>query len=167
MDEIKEYTEKLFEDIKHIDENGNEYWLARELMSLLEYSKWERFSNAIDNAKMSCIKSGYSVDDHFPDVGKMVQIGSKTNRKLKDYKLSRYACYLIAQNGDSRKKTIALALKKEHIGQIQVYMNYIDSNLRKINQDKTIGIIICKKDNKYVIEYCSDDRIISREYVLV
>ena len=109
MDEIKEYTEKLFEDIKHIDENGNEYWLARELMSLLEYSKWERFSNAIDNAKMSCIKSGYSVDDHFPDVGKMVQIGSKTNRKLKDYKLSRYACYLIAQNGDSRKKTIALA----------------------------------------------------------
>ena len=58
-------------------------------------------------------------------------------------------------------------LKKEHIGQIQVYMNYIDENLRKINQDKTIGIIICKKDNRYVIEYCSDDRIISREYELV
>ena len=58
-------------------------------------------------------------------------------------------------------------LKKEHIGQIQVYMNYIDNNLRKVNQDKTIGIIICKKDNKYVIEYCSDDRIIAREYELV
>ena len=58
-------------------------------------------------------------------------------------------------------------LKKEHIGQIQVYMNYIDNNLRKINQDKTIGIIICKKDNKYVIEYCSDDRIMAREYELV
>ncbi|MGN1000719.1 MAG: PDDEXK nuclease domain-containing protein [Bacilli bacterium] len=58
-------------------------------------------------------------------------------------------------------------LKKEHIGQIEVYMNYIDNNLRKVNQDKTIGIIICKKDNKYVIEYCSDDRIISREYELV
>ena len=82
MDEIKEYTEKLFEDIKHIDENGNEYWLARELMSLLEYSKWERFSNAIDNEKMSCIKSCYSVDDHFPDVGKMVQIGSKNKQKI-------------------------------------------------------------------------------------
>ena len=58
-------------------------------------------------------------------------------------------------------------LKKEHIGQIQVYMNYIDNNLRKVNRDKTIGIIICKKDNKYVIEYCSDDRIIAREYELV
>lgn len=58
-------------------------------------------------------------------------------------------------------------LKKEHIGQIQVYMNYIDNNLRKINQDKTIGIIICKKNNRYVIEYCSDNRIIAREYKLV
>ncbi len=58
-------------------------------------------------------------------------------------------------------------LKKEHIGQIQVYMNYIDNNLRKVNQEKTIGIIICKKDNKYVIEYCSDDRIIAREYELI
>jgi RecB family endonuclease NucS len=58
-------------------------------------------------------------------------------------------------------------LKKEHIGQIQVYMNYIDENLRKFNQDKTIGIIICKQDNKYVIKYCSDDRIIAREYELV
>ena len=109
MNVIKEYTEKLFEDIKHIDENGNEYWLARELMPLLEYNKWERFSNAIEYAKTSCIKSGYNVGDHFPEVGKMVQIGSKTNRKLKDYKLSRYACYLIVQNGDSRKQAIALA----------------------------------------------------------
>ena len=58
-------------------------------------------------------------------------------------------------------------LKKEHIGQIQVYMNYIDTNLKKINQDKTIGIIICKKDNKYVIEYCSDSRIMAREYELL
>ncbi len=58
-------------------------------------------------------------------------------------------------------------LKKEHIGQIEIYMNYIDNNLRKINQEKTIGIMICKKDNKYVIEYCSDNRIISREYEFV
>lgn len=108
MNEVKEYTEKIFEDIKHIDENGKEYWEARELMPLLEYSKWERFSNAIDNAKKSCENSGYNVDDHFPDAGKMVQIGSNTKRKIQDYKLSRYACYLIVQNGDSRKKAVAL-----------------------------------------------------------
>ena len=70
-----------------------------------------------------------------------------------------YNCYVVIE----LKVT---ELKKEHIGQIQVYMNYIDKNLRKVNQDKTIGIIICKKDNKYVIEYCSDDRIIAREYRL-
>ena len=108
MNEIKEYTGKVFEDIKHIDEEGNEYWFARELMPLLGYSKWERFTNAINNAKTSCVKSGYDINDHFPDVGKMVQIGSKTSRKLVDYKLSRYACYLIVQNGDSRKEAIAL-----------------------------------------------------------
>ena len=108
MNEIKEYTEKMFEDIKYIDEGGNEYWLARELMPLLEYSKWERFSNAIDNAKTACQQSGYNIKDHFPEVGKMVSIGSNTTRKVIDYKLSRYACYLIVQNGDSRKKAIAL-----------------------------------------------------------
>ncbi len=108
MNELKEYTEKMFEDIKHIDENEKEYWSARELMPLLEYSKWERFSNVIDNAKKSCKNSGYNVDDHFPGIGKMVSIGSNTNRKIIDYKLSRYACYLIVQNGDPRKKMIAL-----------------------------------------------------------
>lgn len=104
MNNIIKYTESMFEDIKHIDENGIEYWYARELMPLFEYSKWERFSNAINNAKVVCEKSNYIVEDHFPKVGKMVSIGSKTFRKVTDYKLSRYACYLIAQNADSRKK---------------------------------------------------------------
>lgn len=72
----------------------------------------------------------------------------------------KYKCYVVVELKITE-------LKKEYIGQIQVYMNYIDENLKKFNQDKTIGIIICKQDNKYVIKYCSDDRIIAREYELV
>ena len=99
----------LFEDIKHIDENCNEYWLARELQVALEYTQWRRFENTINKAKIACENSKINVKDHFADVGKMVQIGSGALRKQQDYKLSRYACYLIAQNGDSRKQVIALA----------------------------------------------------------
>jgi len=99
----------IFECIKHVDEFGNEYWLARELMEVLEYDKWENFHKVIKSAMIACGNSGYVVYDHFPEVRKMVEVGSKTKRKILDYKLSRYACYLIAQNGDSRKKTIALA----------------------------------------------------------
>ena len=107
--DLEKYNETIFESIKHTDEYGNEYWYARELQKVLEYSKWENFEKIINKAKCSCISSNYKLQDHFPDVRKMVSIGSKTQRELNDYKLSRYACYLIAQNGDSRKKVIALA----------------------------------------------------------
>ena len=109
MNEIKEYTEKMFDDIKHIDEFGNEYWLARELQSILQYTEWRRFKGVIDKAKIASESSGYKDLDHFVGADKMVEIGSDNKRKVSDYKLSRYACYLIAQNGDSRKKVIALA----------------------------------------------------------
>ena len=108
-EKIGNYNNKTFEDIKHIDENGVEFWYARELMNILEYSKWENFEKVIMKAKAACEQSGISVIDHFPDVRKMVQIGSRAEREQIDYKLTRYACYLIAQNGDSRKKVIALA----------------------------------------------------------
>jgi DNA-damage-inducible protein D len=100
---------KDFENIKHIDENGVEYWFGRELMYLLGYNKWENFEIVIKKAQRACIESGQSVENHFPDARKMVQIGSNTYRKVDDWKLDRYACYLIAQNGDSRKTEIALA----------------------------------------------------------
>ena len=109
MNEIKENTEKVFEDIKHIDENGNEYWLARELQKVLGYSQWRRFENTISKAKTSCDNSNVRVEDHFANIGKMINLGKGGTRNVIDYKLSRYACYLIAQNGDSRKKVIALA----------------------------------------------------------
>ena len=100
---------KSFEDIKHIDENGIEFWYARELMHILQYSNWQNFEKIIKKAKISCENSNINVLDHFIDVNKMVQIGSGAERKQQDYELTRYACYLIAQNGDSRKKVIALA----------------------------------------------------------
>ncbi len=109
MNELKEYTERLFKDIKHIDENGSEFWYARELQMTLGYKRWDKFCNAIKEATIACKQSDYVVLDHFSQVGKMVQIGSGAKRSQIDYKLSRYACYLIAQNGDSRKKVIAHA----------------------------------------------------------
>ena len=102
-------TEKDFESIKHIDENGVEFWYARELMTMLEYSKWGNFVKVIDKAKESCKNSNMDVLDHFADIGKMIMVAKGAERKIDDYKLTRYSCYLIAQNGDSRKKTIALA----------------------------------------------------------
>ncbi len=108
MNEL-EISNNIFESIKHIDENGHEYWEARELMPLLGYNKWENFHKVIKNAMIACEMSNNNVLDHFPEVRKMVDIGSKTKRKTISYHLSRYACYLIAQNGDSRKKVIALA----------------------------------------------------------
>ena len=108
MNEIKKYTTKLFEDIKHIGEFGNEYWLARELKNVLGYNQWRSIKDLIERAKVACKENKYNVDDHFALYRKMVGIGSKTQRKVIDYKLSRYACYLIVMNGNPKKEIIAL-----------------------------------------------------------
>ncbi len=88
---------------------GVECWSARELQPLLGYSKWDTFSNVIDKAKEACVNAGENIHDHFPDVGKMVPIGSGADRAIDDMLLTRYACYLTAQNGDSRKEQISFA----------------------------------------------------------
>ena len=95
MEGTKEYTEKIFEDIKHTDESGKEYWEARELQKALEYKEWRNFKLVIDKAIISCNNSNFNVFDHFVDFNKMVEVGSGAKRKQDDYKLSRYACYLI------------------------------------------------------------------------
>jgi len=100
---------KDFESIKKRDNNGIEYWEARELMPLLGYKKWENAEEVIGRAARACINSGQAVDNHFLQFRKMVDIGSNTVREISDWKLDRYACYLIAQNGDSTKTEIALA----------------------------------------------------------
>lgn len=108
MSEISIYDEHTFESIKHINEDGQEYWLARELQGVLEYVQWRRFSDTIERAKLACKNSGYEIEDHFADVGKMVGIGSGAERQVDDVMLSRYACYLIVMNGDPRKEIIAV-----------------------------------------------------------
>ena len=108
MDKIMEYKDIIFENIRHIDEDGREFWKARELMPLLEYSKWENFHKVIKRAMIACETSNNKVSDHFPEFRKMVDIGSNTKRETIDYHLSRYACYLIVQNSDSRKEVVAL-----------------------------------------------------------
>ncbi len=108
LNNLKAEEYKNFEKIKKIREDGTEYWYARELSEVLQYKKWENFAKVIDRAKLACQNSGFKIDDHFPEVRKMVEIGSNTTRELLDYELSRYGCYLIVQNGDPRKEVIAL-----------------------------------------------------------
>lgn len=109
MEEIvNKSTIKTFEDIKHIDEYGNEYWYARDLQKVLEYKEWRNFKVVIDKAITSCKNSKFNVFDHFVEANKMIEIGKTAKRKILDYKLSRYACYLIVQNADPSKEVVAL-----------------------------------------------------------
>lgn len=99
-----------FDELAHVDEStGIEFWYARELQAAFSYSQWRRFNEVIEKAKLSCNVSGNIVSNHFADVGKMVDLGSGATREIADVKLTRYACYLIAQNGDPRKEEIAFA----------------------------------------------------------
>ncbi len=100
---------ETFEGHAQQTENGVEYWLARDLQFLLGYAKWDNFLNVIAKAKTACEVSGHAVADHFADVGKMVDLGSGSQREISDLVLTRYACYLIAQNGDPVKQEIAFA----------------------------------------------------------
>jgi len=108
---LKEINEnnKSFENIKHIDENGVEFWYARELQAVLDYKEWRKFENVINKAKQACENSEISAFEHFVGIDKTIKMPKGAKKTIPDYKLTRYACYLIAQNGDSRKKVIALA----------------------------------------------------------
>lgn len=106
--ELMKYSDQTFEDIKHINEYGQEYWLARELQPILGHNSWRRFSDAIERAKLACKNSGYEVDEQFADAVKTSPMPNGGVRELEDFMLSRYACYLIVMNGDPRKEIIAV-----------------------------------------------------------
>jgi len=106
--EVITYSQQTFENIKHTDENGAEFWYARELQKALEYTEYGKFLPVIRKAVEACRKTGFDEGNHFAHVSEMVRIGSGAERKMDSYKLSRYACYLIVMNGDPRKEVIAL-----------------------------------------------------------
>lgn len=108
MKDLKRYSPQIFDAIRRLTEDGYEFWYARELQEALEYSKWGNFVKVIEKAKQACENSGNDIEDHFAGVGNMVELGSGAQREIEDIMLSRYACYLVVQNGDPRKKVIAL-----------------------------------------------------------
>ena len=153
MRNIEEYKEKTFDDIRHIDELGNEYWEARELMIALGYFKWGNFKKVIDKSKISCNISNNNVNDHFADVGKTVPMPSGAKPKIiEDYKLSRYACYLIVQNSDPRKKAVALG--QTYFAIQTRKMEITEEEYSKLSEDekRLYTRINVKNKNKYLFD---------------
>ena len=132
-DELIEYSESIFEDIKHINENGQEFWYARELQVALNYSQWRRFNDVIEKAKTACSNSNNIVDIHFANVGKTIQMPNNATKIIPDYELSRYACYLIVMNGDTRKQVIALG---QNYFAIKTRQQELIENYNQLSEDK-------------------------------
>lgn len=131
MSDLNAIEYKRFEDIKHIREDGSEYWSARELGPALDYAQWRNFSKVIDRAMIACENSGHSVSNDFAEVSKIVEAGA-TSKPKKDYELSRYACYLIVQNGDPRKEVIALG---QTYFAIQTYRQEVADHFNELDED--------------------------------
>ena len=162
MSDLKAMEYKRFEDIKVIRADGSEYWPARELAPVLDYAKWENFSKVIDRAMLACKNSGFEITDHFPDVRKMVDIGSGTKRRVKDYELSRYACYLVVQNGDPRKEVIALG---QTYFAIQTYRQEVADRFNQLDEDNKRLVIRgdIKQWNQMLAEAARDAGVITNE----
>ena len=155
----KEY--RRFEDIKRIRKDGSEFWSARELGPALEYSKWENFHNVIKRAMIACDNAGRSILDHFPEVRNLVEGGVAPRDKI-DYELSRYACYLIVQNGDPRKGIIALG---QTYFAIQTYRQELADHYNQLDEDRRRLVVRgdIKQWNQLLAETAHDAGVITNE----
>lgn len=133
MSGIKEYSQKTFEDIKHLTEDGIEFRYARELQKILEYAKWGNFVKVIEKAKEACKNSNNEVSDHFADVGKTIEMPKCASKIIDDLMLSRYACYLIVQNADPRKEIIALG---QTYFAVKTREKEIDEEFEQLSEDQ-------------------------------
>ena len=161
MKELKAREYKRFEDIKQIRADGTEFWSARELAPALEYTKWENFQNVIKRAMIACENSGHSVEDDFPEVRKIVDAGI-TSKPVKDYELTRYACYLIVQNGDPRKEVIALG---QTYFAIQTYRQEVADHFNELDEDRRRLVVRgdIKQWNQMLAETAHNAGVITNE----
>ena len=155
----KEYTR--FESIKHVREDGSEFWSARELAIALEYVQWRNFTKVIERAMIACENSGHSVSNDFAGVSKIVEAGATTKPK-RDYELTRYACYLIVQNGDPRKEVIALG---QTYFAIQTYRQELADHYNQLDEDKRRLVVRgdIKQWNQLLVETAHDAGVITNE----
>ncbi len=155
----KEY--KCFEDIKKVREDGTEYWCARDLATVLDYSKWENFHKVIKRAMIACKNSGHAVEGDFPEVRKIVNAGA-TTKPTKDYELTRYACYLIVQNGDPRKEVIALG---QTYFAIQTYRQEVADRFNQLDEDSRRLVVRgdIKQWNQLLAETARNAGVITNE----
>jgi len=151
-----EINNNSFETIKHVAENGNEYWLARELQIALDYKKWQKFINVIENVKTACDQSKFMIEDHFTQVGKMVDIGSKTLRSIVDFKLSRYACYLIVQNANPKFKAVSLGQTYFAIQTRKMELTEIEYSKLSEDEKRLYRIKQTKDGNKILYKIASE-----------
>jgi len=159
----KEY--KHFENIKRLRADGSEYWMARELALALDYTQWRNFMKVLDKAMIACSNSGHDVVYDFAEVSKIVDAGA-TSKPVKDYELSRYACYLIVQNGDPRKEVIALG---QTYFAIQTYRQEIADRFNQLNEDSRRLVIRgdIKQWNQMLAEAARNSGVITEEEFMI
>lgn len=155
MNDIENYNGIVFEKIKQIDENGVEFWYARDLQLIFEYREWRNFTKVIDKAKEACLNSGLNIIDHFIYINKNITLSNNATRKIEDIKLTRYACYLIVQNSDPRKSIVALG---QTYFSMQTRKQELQENFDSLSEEqKRLAIRKdLKEHNKHLVNAASD-----------